>query len=264
MLRPTVREVWKSCLEVVDVHRISPIPPRLRWIANTQLIAGELATHTGGDELVTFPLQDGRAVGVTQSRCLFHDALEHGIEVARVGADQLQDLGGRGLEFERLRQVVVAFLDLAEETGVLDGDRSLVGERFQECDLFGGVPAGVGPAERDDPDHLSHSDHRHGQRALVRGASRRRVGKHVGRLLVPVPNVDDFAGECGGSSEPRSVDRPPPSERLWAERLRPGLCAHDQIVAVAHEDESAGPVTQSVRMIARRRRTPVAGRVGRC
>ncbi len=49
-----------------------------------------------------------------------------------MGADQSQRLGGGGLEFERLGQVVVAFLDLAEQPGVVDGDRCLVGERLEE------------------------------------------------------------------------------------------------------------------------------------
>ena len=59
-------------------------------------------------------LQQDAAVGcVAQAGGFRHDCLEHGRQVAGVGADQSQRLGGGGLEFQRLGQVVVAFLDLA-------------------------------------------------------------------------------------------------------------------------------------------------------
>ena len=74
-------------------------------------------------------LQEDAAEGcVAQVGGLRHDRIEHGRQIARVGADQSQRLARRGLQFQRLGQFAVAFLDLTEEAGVVDGDRRLVGE----------------------------------------------------------------------------------------------------------------------------------------
>ncbi len=218
-------------------------------IANTQLVASELATHTGGDELVTLPLQDGRAVGVTQPRCLFHNALEHGIEVARVGADQLQDLGGRGLQLQRLRQVVVAFLDLAEETGVLDGDRRLIRERLQQGDLVVCVPACGRAGETDRADDLAAPLHRHREGAGAHSASRR-VGESSGRLVLPVTDVNRFAVEHRRSGDRRVVDRyRPAADLLGLDRDGPSNGRQDQVVAVADDHQRSGSVAQPVGVV---------------
>ena len=75
---------------------------------------------------------DQSCVGIAQRDRSSDEALEHWREVARVGADQLENLAGGGLELQRLGQVGVAFLDLAEQPGVVDGDRRLVGERLEQ------------------------------------------------------------------------------------------------------------------------------------
>ncbi len=52
------------------------------------------------DEFVTLPAHHAGHLGVAQVRCLGHDALEDGVEVARVVADELQDVRCRRLELQ--------------------------------------------------------------------------------------------------------------------------------------------------------------------
>jgi len=60
--------------------------------------------------------------------CLLQDSVKHRRKIARRAVDDLKDLGGRGLLFERLAR-------LGDEPRILDGDHSLVGKAFHQCDL---------------------------------------------------------------------------------------------------------------------------------
>ena len=111
------------------------------------------------------PEQSG--LGVAQGRGAGDDAFEHDGQFARIGADQPQDLRRCGLEFERLGEVRVPFLDLAEQTGVVDGDRGLIGERLEEFDRVVAVATRSFPCEDDGPERLALAHHRYGERTLM-------------------------------------------------------------------------------------------------
>ena len=72
-------------------------------------------------------------------------------QVAGVGADQLEDLAGGGLQLQRLGQLVVALLDLAQQARVVDGDRRLTGEGLQQRHLSSLNPPARSPAKPTTP-----------------------------------------------------------------------------------------------------------------
>ena len=61
--------------------------------------------------------------------------IEHGLQIERRAADDLQHVGGRGLLLQRFGQVARARLHLVEQPHVLDRDHGLVGEGLDEFDL---------------------------------------------------------------------------------------------------------------------------------
>ena len=58
------------------------------------------------------------------------------MEIRRRPRDHLQNLAGRGLLLQRLRQLGIPYLQLVEQAHVLDGDDRLGGEGFQDLDLL--------------------------------------------------------------------------------------------------------------------------------
>ena len=159
-----------NLLEVVEEHRFSG----LTGSAVDRPFGNELATQharspvegagwrsLGFDaEDVAVTEQHRSGLGVTQCRSPLGDSFQHGGQVAGIGADQAQDVRRGGLQLERLGQVFVAFLDLAEESGIVDGDGSLIRERLQECDLRVGVSAGFNADEGHDADDFASASHR--------------------------------------------------------------------------------------------------------
>ena len=147
--------------------------------------------------------EDRSAVGLAQPDSFGQDSVEHDVEFSGMGADQAEDVARRGLQFERLGEVGVAFLDLGEETSVVDGDGGLVCERSQERDLVVGVPAGFGSAESDHPDGETVSHHRHDQGALATGLPAGRIRVLSGR---PHP-VADVYGSVVSTAAPSASCR---------------------------------------------------------
>ena len=64
---------------------------------------------------------DGRHVGLAQPRRRFDQRIEHGLQIERRAADDLEHVGGGGLLLQRFAQLV-------EQPRVLDGDDGLGGE----------------------------------------------------------------------------------------------------------------------------------------
>jgi hypothetical protein len=60
-------------------------------------------------------------LGFTQSGCRFYQRLEHGLEIERRAADDLQHVRGGGLLLQRFPQ-------FGEQASVIDGDDGLVSE----------------------------------------------------------------------------------------------------------------------------------------
>ena len=71
-----------------------------------------------------------------QLQSALHDSVEHGLGIGQRAADDLQDLGGRGLLLQRFGQLRGPRLHLFEQPHVLDRDDGLVGEGLDELDLL--------------------------------------------------------------------------------------------------------------------------------
>ena len=69
------------------------------------------------------------ALGLAQPSRVVGYRVEHRLQIARRGADDLQDVCGRGLPLQRL-------LRLVEEPDVLDRDHGLIREGLDELYLF--------------------------------------------------------------------------------------------------------------------------------
>ena len=159
--RLSVLVALRDGVVVLDEHGCGEID--VGDVVSTSDLAQVPSTGRRHHQIVAVTHQDRSAIGVAQSDRLLDDAGEDGVEVTRIGADQLQDLGRGGLQLQRFGEVVVALLDLAEQASVLDGDRRLIGEGFQERDLVVGVPTGGRTGETDRADDLAAALHRHRQ-----------------------------------------------------------------------------------------------------
>ena len=62
--------------------------------------------------------------------------VEHRLEIGRRGSNDSKNFAGRGLLLQRLGKIAVALLQFFEQPHVLDGDHRLVGEGFQQRNLF--------------------------------------------------------------------------------------------------------------------------------
>jgi hypothetical protein len=99
-----------------------------------------------------------------------HDRVEDRLYVGRRAADDFQDFTRRRLLLEgfghlgmSVGQRLVLFLELREQTHVLDGDRGLVGERFHEGDVAVGEGPDFPPVDGDHAQQLGGAKHRHRQ-----------------------------------------------------------------------------------------------------
>src|SRR5262249_3740670 len=111
--------------------------------------------------------------GVLQHR------LEDRLQIAGRAADDLQDLGSRGLLLKRLAQLV-------KQARVVDGDDGLVSEAGDQSDLFVGEGANLSSVDEEGADELGLLAHWHGDerpRAAVLGRGARAInGGFVDRV----------------------------------------------------------------------------------
>ena len=94
--------------------------------------------------------KDQGVAGIAQARCILANRVQHRLQVCGRTRDYTQDLGGRRLLLQRLRDLRMGLgerpilgLQLPEQPHVLDGDDGLVGERVQQLDLFVGERVGL-------------------------------------------------------------------------------------------------------------------------
>jgi hypothetical protein len=105
--------------------------------------------------------EDGALVGAAEPHRAFDERFQHGLEIERRAADDLQDLARRGLLFQRLGQLAIAGLEFLEQPHVLDGDDRLIGEGLQERDLSGRERLDDIPADHDGSERCSFPQERH-------------------------------------------------------------------------------------------------------
>ncbi len=86
------------------------------------------------------------------------DGVEHRLHVGRRGGHHLQDVGGRGLAFQRLP-------DLVEQACILDRDHGLIGKGLQQLHEVGRERAWLGAGDADHADRRAAVHQRHEQHA---------------------------------------------------------------------------------------------------
>jgi hypothetical protein len=89
-----------------------------------------------GNHTLLLPESQHYIINSTNPHGALDDGVEHRLHVGRRTADDAEHLGRRRLMLQSLAQFRVALLDLLEQSHVLDGDHSLIRERFEKGDLF--------------------------------------------------------------------------------------------------------------------------------
>ena len=87
--------------------------------------------------------------------------LEHGVQLARRTADDLQHVGGGGLLLQRFAQVFRALAQFPEQAGILDRNDGLSGEIAQQLDLLVGERPDLLSIDRDQTNEFGILEHRH-------------------------------------------------------------------------------------------------------
>ena len=88
------------------------------------------AVRTGAKIRITFLTRYRRHIRLAKACGGLDKGVEHGLQVKRRAADDLEHVGGRGLLLERFREIARLGLYLFEQSRVFDGDDGLVGKGF--------------------------------------------------------------------------------------------------------------------------------------
>ena len=78
----------------------------------------------------------------------FNQRLQHGLQIERRAADDLQHIGGGRLLLQRFAQILGAGLHFVEQADIFDGDDGLVGEVLDQLDLARAERLYLGAAKR--------------------------------------------------------------------------------------------------------------------
>ena len=95
-------------------------------------------------------LVDHTAIGSGELDRVAHDGAEHGLEI-QSRADRLADFAQRFQFPNRPRQLARPRLQFLEQPHVLDGDHCLVGEGFEQLDLFVGERSNLRSTNQNTP-----------------------------------------------------------------------------------------------------------------
>src|SRR3984957_2364922 len=104
---------------------------------------------------------DAAARGAAQFGRAVRDRVQNGLHLGRRAAYRRQDLAGRRLMFQRLRQVSRLRLHLVEQPRVLNGDDRLIRESLEQLDLTFREGHRFGAAKSDHSDGLALAHQRH-------------------------------------------------------------------------------------------------------
>src|SRR5687768_15358322 len=85
---------------------------------------------------VAFLQSQHHVVDAAHPRGALDDGIEHRLHVRWRAADDAEHFGRSSLMLKRLAQFSIAFLDLFEQSYILDGDDRLRGKGFEERDLL--------------------------------------------------------------------------------------------------------------------------------
>jgi hypothetical protein len=118
-------------------------------------------------EVISLVYRQSAERGFAEAQSFIERRVEHWPEIAGRGIDDLQDLRGRGLLFQRFAKVAVSRVQLAKQPDVLDGDCRLFGEGFDQLDLGGREGLDLPPAAADDPDRPTLAKDRYSEKRAV-------------------------------------------------------------------------------------------------
>ena len=195
--------------------------------------------------LLAIEAQDEAELPVAELRGAPGERVEDGLDVGRRATDHAQDVAGRRLLLERLRDLgvggcegAVPLVQLREQARVLEGNHALVGERREERDLPLGERPGLVGQDHDGAEGLAIPQHRRRQSAPeARGPGG--GADPVVQIGLDVRDVDDRAGEDGGRAS-RAAAR---GHRIEAphrvDELGLGLSVGDQVDEFAVEAQDA-------------------------
>src|ERR1041384_6991939 len=97
----------------------------------------------------------------TNPRGALDDRIEHWLHIGRRATDDIEHLGCCRLMLQRFAQFCVPLLEFFEQTDILDGDHSLIRERFQERDFLFGERPNLDSTDGNRADHSAFTDHWH-------------------------------------------------------------------------------------------------------
>jgi hypothetical protein len=197
-------------------------PPRLFWVdarsSGPRSRARKEAKH------VAIPGIDISKLGVADANGLLQHGLEHGLQIARRTADDLEHLRRGRLLLQRFRELDGALTQLVEQPRILDGDDGLIGEIPDEVDLLVAEGAHFLTVDAEGPDQVVVLEHRHDEQGARAGQAGQcgdaRVAIEKGRVR---PDVDDVLHGFRHRQPPeRILGREPyrPAQPLLGKGLR--------------------------------------------
>ena len=201
LLRPEVGDVN-------DLPRASDTPKReLRARVNDGFTAPLLhmrcrSIHRDGPKPPALAKPHDPELCLADARGVLQHGLEHRLQLARRTADDVENLGGRGLLLQRLAQLV-------EEPGVLDGDDRLGGEVLDQLDLLVGKRTYLLAIDVDRADQLVLLEHGDDEEsadsAPFRPSDHERITIYIGFQVSDVVNVRGlFRADDSCKTGPRS------------------------------------------------------------
>jgi len=137
--------------------------------------------------------RDSCGIGAAKPGGRLHYCVQHRLHIGGRAADDLQNIAGRGLVFERFFEVARAGLQFAEEPRVLDRDHRLVGKGAHQFDLSLGERLDPFPREIDRAEHGPLAQQRHPKDGASSG--RHDLGHREVRLGADVRDMHDLAFE---------------------------------------------------------------------
>jgi hypothetical protein len=131
--------VNRAAIDDGSARRPAAIDPSTTQVRSGPPSKGERERAVMDDRaqiLRLFNAMDQRIARSTEQRRILSDGIEHGPQVRRRRCDNPQHVGRRRLPLQCLTDLMIAPLQLLEESGVLDGDDRLIREHLHEGDLL--------------------------------------------------------------------------------------------------------------------------------
>src|SRR4029079_17170051 len=150
------------CQHVMDMNDVSPDQNSSRegGIARPEsealqefFLFGRQPPICGQAEAVIFRLKDDPLIRLAQLRSRLDKSVQHGLQIERRTADDLEHVGGCSLLLQRFGKIVGALAKFVEQARILDGDYGLRCELLEQRDLLFGEALALLPKDHDKADN---------------------------------------------------------------------------------------------------------------